>query len=120
MKIIIARILLSAIAVLIIDFMLPGVHVSDNMSAIWVALLLAILNSTVRPVLVLLTLPVTIFSLGLFLFVINAGITLLASHWIPGFKVDGFWWAFLFSFLLAIVSSVLQNILLKGHKQHAD
>jgi putative membrane protein len=120
MKIIVARILLSAIAVLFIDFMLPGVIVTDNLSAIWVALLLAILNSTVRPSLVLLTLPVTIFSLGLFLFVINAGLTMLASHWIEGFKVDGFWWALLFSFLLAIVNSFLQNLLLKGHEKAAE
>ncbi len=120
MKLIIARVLISAVSVILLDFLLPGVHLADNLSAIWVALLLAILNTTVRPILVLLTLPVTIFSLGLFLFVINACITLLASHWIPGFKVDGFWWAFIFSFLLAIVNSVLQNILLKGHGQHAD
>ncbi len=119
MKIAIARILLSAISVIFIDYLLPGVHVSDNLSAIWVALLLAILNSTVRPLLIILTLPVTIFSLGLFLFVINAGLTMLASNWIKGFEVDGFGWALIFSFLLAIVNSMLQNILLKGHRESA-
>ena len=120
MKIIIARILISAVSVLILDYLLPGIKVADNLSAIWVALLLAILNSTVRPILVLLTLPVTIFSLGLFLFVINACIVMLAGHWIRGFSVDGFWWALLFSFLLSIVNSIFQNFLLKGHQQSPE
>jgi putative membrane protein len=120
MKLIIARVLISAISVILLGYLLPGVHLTDNLSAIWVALLLAILNSTVRPILVLLTLPVTIFSLGLFLFVINACITLLASYWLKGFTVDGFWWAFIFSFLLAIINSLFQNILLKGHDRKAD
>jgi putative membrane protein len=120
MKLIIARILISAVSVLLLDYLLPGIKVADNMSAIWVALLLAILNSTVKPLLVLLTLPVTIFTLGLFLFVINAGIVMLASHWIKGFTVEGFWWALLFSFLLSIVNSIFQNFLLKGHQQKEE
>jgi putative membrane protein len=120
MKLMIARVLISAISVILLGYLLPGVHLADNLSAIWVALLLAILNSTVRPLLVLLTLPVTIFSLGLFLFVINACITLLASHWIDGFTIDGFWWALIFSFLLSIINSMLQNLLLKGHDRQAD
>jgi putative membrane protein len=117
MKIIIARILISAVSVLLLGTLLSGVHVEDSLNAIWVALLLAILNVTVRPVLILLTLPVSFFTLGLFLFVINAGIIMLASRWIDGFHVDGFWWALLFSFLLAIVNSIFQNLLLKGHNQ---
>ncbi len=120
MKLIIARILISAVSVLLLDYLMPGITVKDNMSAIWVALLLAVLNSTVRPILVLLTLPVTIVTLGLFLFVINGCIVMLASHWIQGFVVDNFWWAFLFSFSLSIINSLLQNFLLKGHKQPAD
>ncbi|MCU0387999.1 MAG: phage holin family protein [Chitinophagaceae bacterium] len=120
MKLIIARILISAISLLLIDMLLPGIEVADNWSAIWVALLLALLNSTIRPVLVLLTLPVTIFSLGLFLFVINACMVLLASHWVKGFKVDSFWWALIFSFLLSIVNSIFQNFLLKGHQDKEE
>lgn len=115
MKLMIARILISAVSVILLDYLLPGIRVSDNLSAVWVALLLALLNATVRPLLVLLTLPVTLVTLGLFLFVINAFIILLASHWIKGFQVDGFWWALVFGFLLAIVNSFFQGILLKGH-----
>jgi len=115
MKLTIARILISAVSVLIVGSILSGVHVKDSWSAVWVAILLALLNATVRPLLVLFTLPVTLLTLGLFLFVINACIILLASHWIKGFEVDGFWWALLFGFLLAIINSFFQNILLKGH-----
>ncbi len=111
----IARILISAVSVLIVGSILSGVHVQDSWSAVWVAVLLALLNATVRPLLVLLTLPVTLVTLGLFLFVINACIILLASHWIKGFEVDGFWWALIFGFLLAIINSFFQDILLKGH-----
>jgi putative membrane protein len=115
MKIIIARILISAVSVLLLGGLLQGVHVEDSINAVWVALILALLNATVRPILLLLTLPITLLTLGLFLFVINACIILLASKWIKGFSVDGFWWALLFSFLLAIANSFFQNILLKGH-----
>jgi putative membrane protein len=117
MKLIIARILISAVSVLLLSMLLKGVHVSDGLNAILVAFLLAFLNATLRPALILLTFPVTVVTLGLFLFVINALIILLAGRWIPGFSVDGFWWALLFSFLLAIVNSVFQDILLKGHSQ---
>lgn len=119
MKLFIARILISALSVILLDYLLPGIRVSDSLSAIWVALLLAFLNATVRPFLVLLTLPVTFITLGLFLFVINALIILLASHWIKGFQVDGFWWALIFGFLLAIVNSFFQDILLAGHDKKA-
>lgn len=118
MKLIIARILISAVSVLLLSMLLQGVHVSDSLHAVFVALLLAFLNATLRPLLILLTFPVTVVTLGLFLFVINALIILLASKWIPGFSVDGFWWALLFSFLLAIFNSFFQDILLKGHTQN--
>jgi putative membrane protein len=74
-----------------------------------VALVLAILNAIVKPILILLTLPLTILTLGLFLFVINAVIILLAGSFIDGFVVDGFWWALLFSLLLSIITSLLTS-----------
>ncbi|HSK13411.1 MAG TPA: phage holin family protein [Phnomibacter sp.] len=117
MKLIIARILISAVSVLLVGSLLGGVHVQDSLSALWVALLLTLLNATLRPLLILLTFPVTLVTLGLFLFVINACIILLAGHWIKGFTVDGFWWALLFGFLLAVVNSFFQDLLLKGHTQ---
>ena len=118
MKVIIARILISAVSVLIVESLLSGVHVQDSLTAIWVAVLLALLNATVRPLLILLTLPVTIFTLGLFLFIINACIIMLAGYWVKGFDVDGFGWALLFGFLLAIINSIIQGLLLKGHSKN--
>jgi putative membrane protein len=87
--------------------LLPGIHIDTFWTAIVVALVLAILNTIVKPILVLLTLPVTILTFGLFLFVINAFIILMAESFINGFSVDGFWWALLFSLLLSVITSLL-------------
>ncbi len=107
------KILLSAVAVLIIGYFLPGVDVESNsvVIALWVALILGLLFTFLKPILVVLTLPVTIITLGLFLLVINALIILLASRLVDGFHVDGFWWALLFSILLSVVESFLYKIL---------
>ncbi|MBV7528746.1 phage holin family protein [Chitinophaga sp. sic0106] len=102
------RILVSAIAAMFTAYLLkPAVKVDSFVTALILALVLAILNALVKPLLVLLTFPVTIVTLGLFLFVINALIILLASKLVPGFKVDGFWWALLFSIVMTIINSVL-------------
>jgi putative membrane protein len=116
MKLIVARILISAVVILFLGWLLPGVEVASSWRALVTALVLSLINALLRPVLVLLTLPVTFFTLGLFLFVINAAMVLLAAKWVEGFEVDGFWWALLFSFLLAILNSWLQGLLLAGHK----
>ncbi len=110
MKLII-RILLTAVAVFLIARFLPGVSVAGYGTAIIVAVVLALLNLIVKPILVLLTLPVTILTLGLFLLVINAIIILLADSFISGFGVDGFWIALIFSLLLSIFQSILFSIL---------
>ena len=107
----IIRILLTAVAVFLLAEFLPGVSVSGYVTAIIVALVLAVLNLIVKPILVLLTLPVTILTLGLFLLVINAIIILLADAFIPGFGVNGFWIALLFSLLLSIFQSILFSLL---------
>jgi len=86
---------------------LSGVHIDTFWTAIILAIVLAILNAIVKPVFIFLTLPITIVTFGLFLFVINAGMILLAAKFVKGFEVDGFWWALLFSLLLSIVTSVL-------------
>jgi len=83
------------------------VHIKNFWAAIILAVVLAILNAIVKPILIILTLPLTLVTLGLFLFVINAGIILIADNFIDGFNVDGFWWALLFSLLLSIVTSIL-------------
>ena len=107
----ILRILLTALAVLIIAKFLTGVTVDSYTSAIIVAIVLGLLRVTVKPLLILFTLPVTVLTLGIFLFVINATIVLLASNLIAGFSVSGFWVALLFSLLLSFFQSVLFSFL---------
>lgn len=105
------RLLLTAVVVVLLAKFLPGVAVAGYLTAIIVAVVLAILNLIVKPILVLFTLPVTILTFGLFLLVINAVIILLADAFISGFSVDGFWVALLFSLLLSIVQSLLFSFL---------
>ncbi|MCT4666244.1 MAG: phage holin family protein [Flavobacteriales bacterium] len=102
----ILKLLFTALIVLVLAEYMPGVQVQGWKSSLIVALVLAILRIFVRPIMVLLTLPITIFSLGLFLLVINAAIILLVDSLISGFHVDGFWWAFLFSILLSVLQSL--------------
>lgn len=110
----ILKILLTAIAVLIIGHFQGGIEIKEGsyITAIWVAVILGILYAILKPILVVLTLPVTILTLGLFLFVINALIVLLAGKLIDGFEVTGgFWAALLFSILLSIVESILYKVI---------
>lgn len=109
MKLII-QLLLTAIVVLVLAEILPGVGVDAFTTSIIVAAVLALLNVLVKPILVLLTLPATLITFGLFLLVINAVIILLVDYLIPGFSVDGFWWALLFSLLLTISQSILYSL----------
>ena len=117
MKLLMARILISAVVILFLGWLLPGVEVDSSWKAVVAALVLALINAFIRPFLVLLTLPVTIFTLGLFLFVINALTVLLAAKWVAGFSVNGFWWALLFSFLLGILNSWIQGWALAGQEE---
>ena len=103
----ILRLLLSALAVVLLANILPGVHVATFGIAVLVALVLSLLNFLVKPLLIILTLPVTLITFGLFLLVINALIILMASELVSGFRVDGFWSALLFSLLLSVVQSIL-------------
>lgn len=107
----IIRLLINAIAVLVISQILSGVHVDNYVTAIIVAIVLALLNLFVKPILVLFTLPATILTLGLFLLIINGLIIYLAGEFVSGFSLDGFWWAVLFSLLLSILQSILQSVL---------
>ncbi len=107
----ILRLLLNALAVVILSYALPGVGVDSMMTAIIVAIVLSLLNFLVKPILVILTLPITIVTLGLFLLVINAIIILLTSKLIDGFHVTSFWWAIIFSLLLSFLQAILQSIL---------
>jgi len=108
----ILRILLTAIAVVILASFLPGVEIQGYTSAIIVAVVLGLLRVTVKPLLVFFTLPATIVTLGLFLLVINAVIILLADYLIgASFEVSGFWTALLFSVLLSVFQSILYSFL---------
>jgi putative membrane protein len=110
------RILLSALAVVILAKLLPGVAVDSYVTAIIVALVLSLLKFIVKPILIILTLPVTILTLGLFLLIINAIIIILADKLVSGFAVDGLWWALLFSLLLSLFESVLFSLLKEDKK----
>ncbi len=103
----IMRIVVTSVIAFGLSYILKGIKIDSFWTAILLAVVLAVLNALLKPVLVILTLPITIVTLGLFLFVINAGIILLADYFIPGFEVNGFWWALLFSLLLSIVTSIL-------------
>lgn len=107
----ILKILLSALAVLVIAHFLPGVSVVNFTNAIFVAIVLGILQVTIKPILVILTFPVTILTLGLFLLVINAIIIMLASELLNGFEVSGFWIALIFSLILSLLQSILYSFL---------
>lgn len=106
------KLLLSAVAVVVTAYVLdPHVHVDSFGIAILVAGVLSLFHIFLKPILVVLTIPVTLVTLGLFLWVINAALTLLAERFINGFQVDGFWWAVIFSFILAVLVSFLHKLI---------
>lgn len=106
---ILIRILITSLAAFAAAYLLPGVHIDQYTTAIILAIVLALLNVIVKPLLILLTLPITLVTLGLFLLVINALIILIAEHFINGFQVDGFWWALFFSIVLSVITSILNG-----------
>lgn len=101
------KVIVTAFAVVIGAHIMPGVTVDSFLTAIVVAFVLGILNAILKPVLVLLTLPVTVLSLGLFLLVINAFIIMLTDYFVTGFDVSTFWMAILFSVILSVISWLL-------------
>lgn len=102
--------LILTVAVLLASYLLPGVTVKSFWTALVVAIVLALLNTFVKPIMVFLTIPFTIITFGLFLLVINALIILLASAIVPNFKVDNFWWALIFSIILSIITYLLDRL----------
>jgi putative membrane protein len=111
MKVII-KLLITAVVAYFLPKILSGVQVADFTSAIIFAIILGLLNLIVRPILSLLSLPITILTLGLFSLVINALIILLADKFTEGINVDGFWWALIFSVALSVITSILEKILI--------
>lgn len=103
----ILRIIITGTIAYGLAYILPGIHINTFWTGIMLALVLAVLNGIIKPIIVIFTFPITLVTLGLFLFIINAGIILLADKFIDGFSVDGFWWALLFSLLLSVITSFL-------------
>lgn len=108
------KILTTALSVFLIATLMPGVEVQGLTSALLVSLLLVLMNVYVKPILIFLTFPITIVTLGLFLLVINASIILITSYLLKGgFKVDGFWSALLFSIVLSMITSLIDLLVNK-------
>jgi len=106
----IVRILISAFSVYVSSQILPGVNVDSFQTALIVAVVLGVINMFIKPVLLLLTLPLTLVTFGLFAFVLNALLILATSNFVPGFTIDGFLWALIFSLVVSLISSFLNNL----------
>lgn len=103
--------ILNAVALLVVAYVLPGITVASFSSALLAAVVLGLLNMLLKPVLQILTLPLTVVTLGLFLLVINALLFWMAGSILKGFEVAGFWWAFIGAIVYSIVTSLLSNLI---------
>lgn len=107
----IINLLITALVVFGLAHLLPGVSIDSYITSLWVVVALVLLNLIVKPILQILTFPITILTLGLFLFVINAVIIMLCDYFVGGFNVENFWYALLFSLVLSLVESVIGGML---------
>ncbi len=98
---------LSALIIVVAAYLLPGVHIANFVTALVVAIILGLLNAFLKPVLLFLTLPINVLTLGLFTLVINAFIIVIITKIIPGFQIDNFWWAVLYSLLMSAINVLL-------------
>ncbi|WP_447643011.1 MULTISPECIES: phage holin family protein [Chitinophagaceae] len=105
------KILVTAFAAIVASYFIPGVHVNGGLTPIILAIVLALLNGFVKPILVFLTIPISILTLGLFLIVINIIIVLLAANIVKGFHVDSWWHALLFSIVVSVVTYLMDSLL---------
>lgn len=104
--------LILALAIFAVGKFLPGIHVTDFTIALWAAVALGILNTIIRPILKLLAFPITLLTLGLFALVINGFMFWLATKFVTGFTVDGFWWAVLAALLVSVITMILERVFL--------
>ena len=109
----VVKVILNGIAILAATWMLPGLHLSGPGAALGGGAVLGLVNALVRPVLIVLTFPLTLVTLGLFIFVVNALCFGLTAWLIPGFGIDGFWWAVIGSLVVSVVSWILNGLLLR-------
>ena len=112
MSTLIVKWLINPLAIFFVGNFLPGIHVPDYVTALWAALVLGVLNTIIRPILLLLTLPINLLTLGLFTFVLNGFMFWLATKWVHGFTVDTFWWAMLGALLVSAIATVADRIVL--------
>ena len=108
----------TALAVLIVAYLIKGVTVDDSVTALLVAMVLGLLNTFVKPILILLTIPITFFTFGLFLIFINVFIIYLVSEIVPGFHVSGWVTAIIFSFLVSFFSFLIESIIGRPSSQN--
>jgi putative membrane protein len=109
-----SKVLFTSVAVLVAIYILSGVHVNSTATAILVAVVLGLLNTFVKPILIIHTIPFTILTLGLFLLVINVLIIKWTSELVPGFRVDGWWSALFFSIIVSLASSFIEGLVLNN------
>ena len=107
--------LINAAALMAVAYLLPGIAVADFVTALVAALVLGLVNAVIRPILILLTLPVTLLTLGLFIFVINGLLFWFVGSFVAGFVVSGFWWGMFGAVAYSILSWALSALLL-GNK----
>jgi len=105
------RWLILTVAIIVASYLLEGIHISGFFSAFFAAAILGILNALFRPILIILTLPINILSLGLFTFVINALMLMMVSGIISGFEVHGFWTAVFGSLIISVISWLLNSFI---------
>ena len=99
------------VSIIIASYLLEGIHISGFFSAFFAAAALGILNALFRPILLILTLPINVLTLGLFTFIINALMLKMASGIIPGFEVQGFWTAVIGSLIISVISWLLNSFI---------
>ena len=119
------KLLVNALAIFLVGNFIQGIHVPDYVTALWAAVLLGILNVTIRPVLKLLSLPITILTLGLFTLVINGLLfwfvaSFVAGFRVAGFAVDSFWWAVIGAFIVSVISTILNRLVLGSDGKVGD
>jgi len=113
----VGKILVTALAALIASYLLPGVAIYSGITALIIAIVLALLNTFIKPILIILTIPVTVFTFGLFLLVINTIIVRWTAFLVKGFTVENWWAAFWFSIFLSIVTYIIEVLIGDNKKE---
>lgn len=101
--------LISTLVLIAVAYLLPGIHIDNFLAALAAAIVLGVVNAILKPLLLILTLPINIVTLGLFTLVINAVLLMFTSLIVPGFRIDNFWWAIVLGLALSVVNSLLHH-----------